>query len=237
MAVIIGGGSSLKSSTFLRDGQGVVSVNFDLQANVERLWQLGSFSPYETTTTKQRTMNVTVYGIRPDNKGGTNIHMLPPSTSCADATSFAIEFNAVVCQTGGSASFRDIFFVNSYSYSKDFQSYGQESWSLQTKPIVDNYAGTIYMLRGIATGRILKPASGILTEAEVGCVIDDAASRDSLGNYIESESGSITAGFPGIGNYDITREVVVANIGGSTGKKDGYKGTASATIPLTPMYL
>lgn len=237
MTVIIGGGSSLNAPSLLASAIGVLSVNFEITPSVERLWQLGSFSPYDTIVTRQRTLSMTIYGRRPNNTGGTLVQTIPASTSCADASSNTIEFNAVACQTAQAVSFVDSFYVTSYSYSKETQGFGQESWAFTTKPLVTGYTGTIYMMRGIPTGKMLVTAADVMTEAEVGLVIDQAASQDSNGAYIEGDTGSVSAGFPGIGNYDTSREVVVSSIGGSVGRKDGYRGNASCSVPLQPLFL
>lgn len=234
MAVIVGGGSSVSSSV-LADGTGVVSISFDLQASIERLWQLGSFSPYDSTATKQRSVNLTVYGTKPAGGGGTNSTDLSASTSCADTGSISIEFSSPVC-TGGSVSFSGDFFATSYSYSKDVQGFGRETWAFTSKPILDNYTGTIYMLRGMATGQITI-GDDMMTESEMGFTVDDTASQDSLGNYIESESGSVSSGFPGLGDFNTKREVVVTSVGGSIAKNDGYKGECSCSIPVQPVFL
>jgi len=76
-----------------------------------------------------------------------------------------------------------------------------------------------------------------LSSTSQGFVIDEAASVDSLGNNIESESGSVSSGFPGLGEYETKREVVVSEVGGSIGKSDGYKGQCSCSIPVQPIFL
>lgn len=237
MTVIIGGGSSLNAPNLLASAIGVLSVNFEISPNVERLWQLGSFSPYDTVVTRQRTLSMVVYGRRPDGKGGSLVQSIPASTSCADVSSNRIEFNAVACQSGQAVSFVDYFYATSYSYSKEAQGFGQESWAFTTKPYVVGYTGSIFMLRGISTGKLLVSSADVMTESEVGMVVDTAASQDSNGAYIDGESGSVSAGFPGIGSFDISREVVVSSVGGSIGKKDGYRGNASCSIPVQPVFL
>lgn len=237
MVVIIGAGSSV-STSLLTNGTGVISVNIGFQANVERLYQLGSFSPYDSSVTRQRTLSMNVYGKKPSGSGGTQVQVLTPSTTCADAGTIQITFNPSSC-AGAISGFTDDFFVTSYSYSKENIGYGQESWSFTTKTILPSYTGTIYMLRGISTGTYAT-GTDVMTQAQMGFIIDDAASRDSFGNYIESESGSVSAGFPGIGNYEISREVVVYSVGGSDGKNssiDGKRGQASASIPVQPIYV
>jgi len=95
------------------------------------------------------------------------------------------------------------------------------------------------MLRGISTGQMITGAD-VIMDAEMGVVVDETASKDALGNWIESDSGSVSGGFPGIGNMETTREVVYTSIGGSTGKStttDGKRGQASCSIPMQPIYV
>lgn len=234
MAVIIGGGSSV-SSTLLAGG-GVVSVNFGLQANIERLFALGSFDPYDTSTVKQRSFSMNVYGKKPNGSGGTNPQSVEPSTTCANASSLSITFNPSACG-GAVTGFTDDFFISSYSYSKDLTGYGQESWAFTTRPThVPTYGGTIYMLRGLAAGQVLR-GTGTMTEADMGVIVNTTRSQDSDNNWIESESGSVSGGFPGLGNVDTTREIVADTVGGSEGKDDGNKGQVSVSVPVSPVYV
>jgi hypothetical protein len=236
MAVIIGAGSSI-NTPLLVSNTGVISVNFGLQASIERLYVLGSFSPFDTTVTKQRNMSLTIYGKKPSGAAGTVPQALTVSTTCSDASSVQITFNPSSC--GGALSgFVDTFYVTSYSYSKDVTGYGQESWSFITKPVIDNYSGTIYMLRGISTGQITT-GTGTMTALDTGVVVDDVASRDSNGNYIESQSGSVSAGAT-TGTYEVTREIVATSAGGSIGRNvsnDGKRGQSSVSIPVSPIFL
>lgn len=234
MAVIIGGGSSITTTLFPNGG--IASVSFGITPTVNRLWQLGSFSPFDTITQNQRNLSINAYGANQAGVGGSQSQALTPSTTCVDAGSLTITVTPGSCGTAVSP-FTDTFFATGYNYSKsDKTGYGQESWSFVSKPIVPDYSGTIVMLRGISTGQH-QTGTGVATTAQMGVVVDDAASRDSLGNWIEGESGSVSAGFPGLGNYDFTREVVYSQCGGSTGEIDGYTGTASVQIPMTPVYI
>jgi hypothetical protein len=234
MAVIIGAGSTVVTSLFPQGG--IVSVNFGISPTVTRLWELGSFDPYDTITQNQRSLSITAYGKDQNNQGGSQIISLTPSTSCIDAGTISVTINPGVCGTAVSP-FTDDFFVTSYSYSKDDpKGHGQESWSFTSKPIIPSYTGTIVMLRGISTGQHLT-GNGVMTTADMGVVVNEAASKDSLGNWIEGESGSVSAGFPGIGNYDVTREVVYSQIGGSLLKDDGNRGTAQVQSPINPIFI
>jgi len=235
MSVIIGAGTTVVSTQFPNDG--IVSVNFGFQPNVTRLYQLGSFTPYDSYTTRSRTLSVTAYGSKRDGTGGTAQHDVSPSTTCTDAGTINITINPASC-VSSLVPFVDDYFVNSYSYQKDNLGFGQETWSMTTKPIISTYTGTIVMLRGIAEGTV-STGNGTMDPALQGIVVDDTASNDTSGE-ITGESGSVQAGSPGVGNYDITRYVVVTSIGGSIGSNssvDGLSGNASVSIPLTPVYL
>ena len=73
--------------------------------------------------------------------------------------------------------------------------------------------------------------------ADQGVVYDTVSSQDHGGNWIDGESGSVQAGFPGIGDYSVQREYVVTYVGGSLGRADGYKGQAQVTIPMQTVYI
>jgi hypothetical protein len=91
-------------------------------------------------------------------------------------------------------------------------------------------------IRGIATGQV-GTGAGMMDPADQGVVFDTASSMDSNGNWIDGESGGVSAGFPGIGDYNIERHYVITHIGASLGKADGYKGQAQVTIPMETVYV
>lgn len=233
MAVIIGAGTTVDTSLFLQGG--ITTVSFGFKPQVNRLWQLGSWDPYDTYTIQQRDLSLSGYGRKPDGQGGSQSFDLTPSTTCTDSSNVVVTINPGACGVA-IAPFTDSFYPASYSYSKDNFGWGIESWSFTSKPIIENYGGTIVFLRGISTGQILVGA-GMMAAADVGVVINDSASRDSSNNYIEGESGSVQAGSPGIGDYAVQREIVAQSIGASEGKADGYKGQASVTIPTQQIFL
>ncbi len=236
MAVIIGAGSTVVSTQFPNGG--IVSVQFGFNPQIERLYELGSFNPYDTTVSRTRTISVNVYGSKPDGTGGSLPFDVTPSVACVDANTTNITVNPASC-VASLLPFADDYFLNAYSYSKDALGFGQETWSFTSKTEITDYTGTIVMLRGIAEGTISTGAGVMLAEYQ-GVTIDAAASDDSLGNPIEGESGSVSAGTPGIGNYDIQRHVIATAVGGSRGKHtliDGQTGSASISIPLTPVFL
>lgn len=234
MCAVIVGNSTQVTTALFADG-GIISVNFGFNAQVNRLWQLGSFSPYDTYVVKQRELSITAYGQREDSSGGSQQYDLTPSDSCVDADPISITVTPGVCEVSISPFTYD-YVPTSYGYTKDNFGWGQESWSFTTKPSVDNYTGDIVILRGVATGNIIT-GDGILTAPEMGVVINEADSVDADGNNIEGESGSVQAGQNSIGEYTVQREIVVSQIGGSVGKKDSYQGKASVSIPTELVYL
>lgn len=236
MAVIIGAATTVVSSQFPNGG--IVSVQFGFNPQIERLYQLGSFEPYDTTVTRTRTISLGVYGQKPDGTGGSLPLNVTPSTSCIDSDTVNITVNPASC-VSTLLPFAGDYFLNSYSYAKENLGTGQESWSFTSKPQITGFTGNIVMLRGIAEGTITTGV-GVVPANLMGVTVDEIASNDSLGNQIEGETGSVTAGTPGLGNFDVQRHVIVTSVGGSIAKNaavDGLSGTASITIPLTPVYL
>ncbi len=236
MAILIGAGTTVAATGF--SSGGILSVQFGFNPEVQRLWELGSYSPYDTFVKKTKTISINVYGTRPAGGGGSTAIDVTPSITCADAGTVSITINPASC-AASITSFVDNFFVTSYSYQKENIGYGQETWAFTSKPVIPDYSGTIVMLRGIAEGQIAT-GEGTMTPLQMGLVIDEAGSNDSLGANIEGESGSVQAGTPGLGNYDVQRYVIVTSIGGSTGKSsavDGYMGQASVQIPMNPVFV
>jgi len=235
MAVIIGMGTLVSIPSLFADG-GFVSINFGIDPNTQRLWQLGSYDPYDTYTQRQRNFSLTGYGRRENGSGGSNQINVEPSVTCGSPTPIVIDVTPTSCGYVIDP-FSGDYYPTSYSYSKDNFGWGQESWAFVTEPELDvPYTGTILFIRGIATGQV-NTGPGQLDPLDQGIVYDTAASQDSNSNWIDGESGSVQAGFPGIGEYSIERQYVVTHVGGSLGKSDGYKGTASVTIPMQTVYV
>jgi hypothetical protein len=215
-----------------------VSVSFGFQPNVQRQYQIGSYQPYDSFVQKTRTLQINVYGQRPDGAGGSSSLDVTPSTTCEDASTVNVTVNPASC-VGSLIPFTEDYFISGYGYQKEALGYGQESWSFTSKPVIDDYTGTIVMLRGIAEGSI-STGDGAVPSASMGVVVDETASNDSTGSEIEGESGSVQAGSPGVGDYTIQRFVVVTSVGASVGKStsiDGLTGQANISITNTPVYL
>jgi hypothetical protein len=235
VAVIIGGGTTIVSTQFPNGG--VVSVNFNFQPSVQRLYQLGSFAVYDSFVQSVRTIQINLYGSRADGAGGSLPIDVTPSTTCIDANAVNITVNPASCVTT-LTPFSEDYFLTSYSYQKENLGYGQESWSLTSKPILPSYSGNIVMLRtGFAEGTI-NTGPGTMDAPDMGMVIDNTSSNDSTGNPIQGETGSVQAG--GIGNFDIQRNIIATQVGGSIGyipSIDGLTGNASVSIAMTPVFL
>jgi hypothetical protein len=251
MAVIIGAGTTVVSSqvpgigpgqdsgtTDLFDATGIVSIQFGFNPQVDRLYQLGSFSPYDTSVTRTPTLSVTVYGSRADDTGGSAAMVINPSTTCADANRATMTVSPAACEVSALPFTRD-YYLTSYSYSKDNLGFGQETWSFTGAPEIDTYTGTIVMLRGIAEGTI-QTGAGTMSAADMGVVIDELSSNDINNAEITGDSGSVAAGTPGIGEYTIERFIIATSVGGARGRHediDGQTGQASVNIPMTPVFL
>ncbi len=221
MPVIIGAGTTVTSDII---SGGFVSVSFSLSPNVERLFQLGSFDAFDINITEQESVSLTNYG------GASTPLVLTQSVACVDSTAkMAVIITPAPCFGSAvpiSRTGADSLFITSFSYSKDFQSFGQESWSLQSKPIIAGFTGNQVFLQGFAEGSHtigsdVVSNDGIILTGSVTATTFDAEGRNL----------SVSAGSPGIGTDDTQRFGKITQIGGGVGKEDGKKGNASANVP------
>jgi hypothetical protein len=83
------------------------------------------------------------------------------------------------------------------------------------------------VLLGISEGQY----GGDLTLAQMGATADPP---DASGY-----AGSVSAGFPGLGQADNTYYAIFNRVGvaGAIGKLDGYIGNASTSVPHTPLWI
>lgn len=221
MVVIIGAGTTVTSDII---SGGLVSVSFTLSPSVERLFQLGSFDAFDINITEQESISLTNFG------GASSKVSLAPSVACIDSTAkMAVVITPAPCTGSATPITRtgtNSLFITSFSYSKDFQSFGQETWSLQSKPILQDFTGSQVFIQGFAEGNRLVGSDvvsddGIVLTGSVPATPFDA----------EGRSLSVSAGSPGIGTDDTQRFGKVTSIGGGVGKEDGKKGTSSANVP------
>ncbi len=221
MTVIIGAGTAVTADII---SGGFVSVSFSVSPNVERLFQLGSFDAFDLNITEQESISLTNYG------GASTPVTLTQSTACTDSDAkMAVTITPAPCTGSTTPIVRtgtDSLFITSFSYSKDFQSFGQESWSLQSKPIITGFTGSQVFIQGFSEGNQLV-GSDIVSDDGV----DITGSVTSTLFDAEGRTLSVSAGSPGLGTDDTQRFGKVTEIGGGVGKEDGKKGTASANVP------
>ncbi len=208
---------------------GFVSISFSFSPTVNRLFQLGSFDAYDVDVQIQETVSITNYG------GASSTVALAPATDCTDSTArMNISITTAPC-TGSTTPIErtgdDAMFITSYSYSKEPESQGQESWSLQSKPTLEGFTGNRSYIQGFAegnhvTGDDVVSDDGIILTGSV-----TATTYDATGRNIE-----VSAGSPSIGS-DITQVYgQITRIGGAVGKEDGKRGTSTANIPHELVY-
>jgi hypothetical protein len=185
---------------------------------------LGDFDAFDVNVTEQETVSLSNYG------GASSTVALAPSAACVDSTAqMAITITPAPCVGGVVPIIRtgtDSLFINSYSYSKDFQGYGQESWSLQSKPIITGFTGSQVFIQGFAEGSQLIGADIVSDDGVVLTGSAPATTFDAEGRNLQ-----VSAGSPSIGQDDTQRFGRITRIGGAVGKEDGKRGTSSANVP------
>jgi len=215
MPFVIGAGTFITGDF----SSGIQSINFSQNPQIQRLYQLGAFTPFDKNVITQSQLSI----VRYSGQGGP--FSVIPNTSCVDASSVRVNIAAGNCNDNVSIS--DDFWITSYSYSKDVQGWGTESFSLISKPSVELADGVnTVMYRGTAEGQTTSNGganTGITflsdTTQEEGQTIEVSAGSSSLGKAFEVLFGEI------------------ATVGGGTGKAIGLEGNASVSIPYTTLYV
>lgn len=210
-------GFVISAGTLVTGLGAALSVNLDLSPQIQRLWQLGSSIPYNKNIITQKRLSVVVYG-----GSGSPTYSTAASVGCTDANTLPISVSAVACG-GGAIGTSDDWYVTGYSYSKDAQGWGQETWTLVSAPEASG-GGTPVMIRGVAEG-----------SSTTGGAI---AGVTFIGATIDGESIQVQAGSPGIGRADTAVFGEVSSVGGTTtGQGIGLTGNANVSIPYSPIYL
>lgn len=204
-----------------------MSINFSFSPTVNRLFQLGSFDAYDTDVQIQESMSITNYG------GASSTVSLQPSTDCDDSSArMNVMITTAPC-TGSTTPISrtgvDALFINSYSYSKEKESYGQESWSLVGKPTLEGYTGNLSYIQGFAEGNHLAGDDIVSDDGIVltGSVL--ATSYDAQGRTVEVSAGAF-------GSDDVQIYGKITRIGGAVGKEDGKRGNSTANVPHELVY-
>lgn len=205
---------------------GSISAQWGVQAQMSRLWNLGSWTPYKTVVTKIETVSITAYA-----GAGPSITLTPPAGCSDSGAKFNVSIVPGACGGGGGSGITGSFYLMSYSYSKgDPIALAQESYSGQRWPDGGGSSGDVeyvaepsLVLQGPSEGS----ATGLGTSA-----VTFAA-----GPTVEGSQGSVSAGFPGLGQSDETTYGIISKVGGGTLKSDGDVGQANASVPHQPLYI
>jgi hypothetical protein len=231
MAIIIGSNTIVSGPSFPLGG--IISVQWGIQPQLNRLWELGNWRPWKTVVTRVTSLSLTTYA-----GAGPSIN-LAPANSCVDSSAKLIVTIAPgSCGTipGGLGGTFTVY-LNSYSYSKgDPIGFGQQSYSGQywpgpaqggpNDPVLYNGAPTL-VLQGTAEGTQTAD-SGLVT----GITFDTSPSNP----LIEGQEGSVSAGFPGVGQADTVTYGIVNSVTNGDLVSSGKVGQASVNIPHQPLY-
>ena len=201
-------------------------------ANVNRLFQLGDFDAFDINIEKSESISISNYG------GASTPISLSPASDCTDSDArMDVTITPAPC-TGSTDPINrtgsDALFITSYSYSKDKQGYGQESWSLQSKPILTNFTGDIRFLQGFAEGNRL---TGDDIVSNDGIVMADSSTGIAGTVDATGRSLSVSAGALSTGEDDQQDFGRILQVGGAVGKEDGKRGESSANIPHEAVFL
>ena len=252
MTVIIGSATIVDAPSIWAQG-GIISVSYSFTPGMQRLWQIGSFDPFDVFISYVSTLEITAYGRRFDGFGGSAlVDVSPTDRGCEDASSHEITVSPATCLEPSDA-FQGTYYVTAYSYQKPAFGYGIESWSFTSEP---TYGQNPYippvppsighratkMIRGIAEGTMSVGQGYIEFEEFVGVRINNNASNFPSAQAVPviTTEGSVTAGPDSLGSHEKTRSIVVTDVGKSMGNNDqinGIAGQVSINIPITPVYI
>lgn len=212
MSVIIGSATTVDGFT------GVVSLNWNMSPNIQRLWQLGSYTPYDTIKNFTQTLSVVVYG------GGGPVVDIVKAAGCENSlVKFYCKVYPAACGAPVEGPEGD-FYMSGYTYSKgSAQGAGQCTYNGQ-QWISEPYPS--YVLCGGAEGTRSQDYWDI-----TGVIFDGVPDAEGL-------QGSVSAGFPGIGNANITEHGIVLTVGQNPSAIDhGKIANASVTVKHQPLWL
>lgn len=223
MTIIIG---SITTVNVDGNQSGFQSVQWSQQVQPNRLWQLGSWSPYKTLVTKILQVSITTYA------GALNTVSLTPSSSCSNSNATKdISISPGTCGGSVGGFNENGMYLSSYGYSKDDPiGFGQESWSFQ-KWVDSGVGGTDFISVGPPNFVLL----GISEGSKSGNVANLGVTLDNTG-VVTGIQGSVSAGFPGVGSVDSIEYGIVTSVGGGSLEDSGNNGKSDASIPHQPLY-
>ncbi len=216
MSVIIGAGTTV---TF-EGAQCVISANWGYNPNVQRLYCIGSWTPYAQYDKPTQTLSLSIYS-----GSGGPLYNTTPTNSCTDANTVNASVSPASCGDGVDDISGD-WFVTSYGFSKDDPSLpGQETWGMQqwVEGQYGNTPGPTYVIRGISEGQGTKGTN----DADPGILF--------TGDTAESQAGNVSAG--AIGRNDVLTLGTVTQVGGSESPAGGKTGQGSVSMPYTPLWI
>jgi len=199
-------------------GECVVSVSWGYNPNVQRLYCLGSWDVFDTIEKPTETFNVTIYAP------GSSMNVLPTG-ECANASPLiTASVSPTVCGDPVPGVSGD-WYLTSYGFNKDDPvGPGQETWSMTRWVAGGSTPLPTYVIRGIAEGQ----ASNVDGVVNSGVIF--------TGITTEATTGSVSAGAVSVGRAYTNTVGQVVSVGGGT-NAGGETGTASVSIPYTPLWL
>lgn len=227
ISVVIGAGTTV---AFGDANACIVSVNWGFNPGRTDAFCLGDFSPNADYVIYKPTQTLSLTGYAPVQSA----YSIPPSETCEDASKIEASVSPAICDGIDAGGIDGDWWVQSYNYSKETKDQpGQETWSLikykdgpanfltsQGVPS-DRIAEPSYVMRGITMGESTEP-----TGSETGIQFDEV--------FAEAQTGSVSAG--GFGKVSVIDHGSVTAVGGGSSDA-GFKGTGSASIPYTPLYI
>jgi hypothetical protein len=241
LAVIIGNATTV-SITLAGSpvNEGITSVDWSKGGQPNKLWTLGSRSPYAAIIPAQNTVSFSVYGdITPSISLEITISQAEP---CPESPAKGIiNITPAICGTSATIEpFSSEFYVTSYSYTKDRTNQGVETWQGNSYLLADvaGYSGKVYaeplpsvLAMGTAEGTLVGDDTQANLETTTGAIV----AADSI--TTEGEKGNVQAQALSIGEYDTTYFGTFSYVGHSRFWAPGVKASANVTITLQPIYL
>jgi len=237
MAVILGSITTVQIISPDNINTGFISVNWNINRQPTRLWELGSWHPWKTQVGKTITISLNIYAEA----------LLPVdlilATSCTDSLAKKhIIINPASCGNDVDEVNEENMYITSYSYSKgDATGFGTESWSFQEwveSDVTGDSFVTVpapsFVLQGISEGNRQGDVGNGTTDLGIRFV--EEPGYISGDHVVTGDQGSVSAGFPGLGNADTTEIGLIDRIGGGLLEAGGRIGQSSANIPHQPIY-
>jgi len=220
MGVVIGFGTTVGLDF---SGACATSVNWGYNANAQRLYCLGTTSPFRTIQKPTQTLTISFYGDEGYGppKYDTTPTQIEAGESCVDANQLSASVTPGICGTEVEGITASDWFVTSYSYDKsDANLPGIETWSMQRWPIGVGVTAPDIVIRISAEGQATD-------ETITGVTFDDGTVD------VEGSTGSVSAG--GVGRADVMYYNAVTEVGRSVGVA-GDIDQGSASMSYQPLY-